>query len=172
METLRIVVTCLLAAVLYGVVHDQVTARVCIEYFTIGHPPLIPTESPTLLGLAWGVVATWWVGLPLGLMLAASARLGTRRKLTARQLWPAIARLLISMAGIATVAGICGYVLARSGLVSLTGSLAERVPLMAHERFLGDAWAHTASYASGLVGGIVVTVTTFRTRRLMLESAT
>ena len=46
------------AAVVYGVVHDQVTVRVCIEYFTIGHPPVLGIESPTLLGLYWGVVAT------------------------------------------------------------------------------------------------------------------
>ena len=63
MAPLRIIGLCISAAVLYGVAHDQVTARVCVEYFTIGHPRIIATESPTVLGLAWGVIATWWVGL-------------------------------------------------------------------------------------------------------------
>jgi len=50
--------------VAYGLVHDQVTVRVSLEYFTIGHPQLITTSSPTLLALFWGAAATWWVGLP------------------------------------------------------------------------------------------------------------
>ncbi|HEU4754510.1 MAG TPA: hypothetical protein VFU47_15485, partial [Armatimonadota bacterium] len=66
--------------------HDQVTVRVCVEYFTVAHPPLITTDSPTLLALAWGVVATWWVGLALGVMLGLAARLGGWPRLVAREL--------------------------------------------------------------------------------------
>ena len=79
MEGVAIVLLAIVSAVVYGVVHDQVTARVCIEYFTIGHPPIFPTESPTLLGLGWGVVATWWAGLLLGVPLALAARPGDTR---------------------------------------------------------------------------------------------
>ena len=78
MPAIRIVGLAILAAVVYGIALDQVTARVCIEYFTIGHPPIFPTESPTLLALGWGVVATWWVGLLLGVPLAIAARSGAR----------------------------------------------------------------------------------------------
>ena len=67
MESLKIVLLCILSAILYGILQDQVTARVCVEYFTIGHPPVFNTESPTLLALGWGVIATWWVGLLLGI---------------------------------------------------------------------------------------------------------
>jgi hypothetical protein len=63
MSSLRIILLCILAAVVYGILHDQVTARVCVEYFTVGHPPIFHTESPTLLAIVWGFVATWWVGL-------------------------------------------------------------------------------------------------------------
>jgi hypothetical protein len=65
-----IILLCIVAAVIYGVVHDQITARICVEYFTIGHPPVFGTDDPTLLGLGWGVIATWWVGLILGFPLA------------------------------------------------------------------------------------------------------
>src|SRR5437762_268271 len=112
MEFLKIVGLGILAAVSYGIIHDQITARVCVEYFTIGHPPLIPSTSPTLLALAWGVVATWWVGLPLGFTLASAARLGHRPKLLAAQLTPLILRLLATMAAVALFAGIVGYILA------------------------------------------------------------
>jgi hypothetical protein len=163
-DFLRIVGLGVLAAVSYGIVHDQVTARVCVEYFTIGHPPLIDSTSPTLLGLAWGVAATWWVGLPLGLVLATAARLGRPPKLAAAQVRPLILRLLAVMAVCALVAGLAGYVLARRGDIALVGGWAAMIPQDAHSRFLADAWAHNASYLSGIVGGLVVAVLAYRRR--------
>ena len=65
MQFVGIVLFSIAAAVFYGIAHDQVTVRVCLEYFTIGHPPVFKTTSPALLALGWGVLATWWVGLPL-----------------------------------------------------------------------------------------------------------
>lgn len=62
MEFLKIVALCISASVLYGIVHDQITARICVEYFTVFHPPVFATTSPTLLGFGWGVIATWWAG--------------------------------------------------------------------------------------------------------------
>jgi hypothetical protein len=56
-QTLAIVAICIGSAVVYGILHDLVTARVCVEYFTIGQVPFFGT-SPTILGLGWGIVAT------------------------------------------------------------------------------------------------------------------
>src|SRR3954447_21182280 len=83
MQSALIVLLSIASAVAYGILHDQVTARLCVEYFTIGHPPVFPTESPTLLALGWGTIATWWCGLILGVPLALIARAGSRPKLTA-----------------------------------------------------------------------------------------
>src|SRR5258705_9772894 len=113
MEFLRIVGLGLGAAIGYGIVHDQITARICVEYFTVGHPPLISSTSPTLLALAWGVAATWWVGLPLGLGLAVAARAGTRPKVGAAAVAPSVLVLLGIMASCALMAGLTGYLLAR-----------------------------------------------------------
>lgn len=158
MEAAKIVLLGLAAAVGYGVLHDQVTVRVCLEYFTIGHPRVFDTESPTLLALGWGVIATWWVGLPLGLLLAAFARLGPEPKLTARELLPSVGVLLAVMGALALLAGIAGYVAAVQGKVRLVGSLAAEVPRDRHAVFLADLWAHSASYASGALGGLVLGV--------------
>jgi hypothetical protein len=49
LESLKIILLCIEAAIVYGILHDQVTARVCVEYFTIGHPPIFHTDDPTLL---------------------------------------------------------------------------------------------------------------------------
>ncbi len=74
----------ILAAVLYGVVHDQITARVCVEYFTIAQPTLVASTSPTVLGLVWGVVAAWWPGATAGLAISCAAREGPWPKLSWR----------------------------------------------------------------------------------------
>src|SRR5262245_61211379 len=94
MQIVAIIGFCIGPAVFYGVVHDQVTARVCVEYFTIGHALIFPTKSPTLLGLGWGVIATWWAGLLLGIPLALAARAGGRPKRTPRSLVRPVAILL------------------------------------------------------------------------------
>lgn len=68
----------LAAAVVYGVVHDQITVRISPEYLMDWHPEIVPSQDPTVVALAWGVVATWWFGLILGAVLSAAATLGKR----------------------------------------------------------------------------------------------
>ena len=80
MEAFKIAVTCIIAAVLYGIIHDQFTARICIEYFTIFHPPILHTQSPTLLAIGWGILATWWVGVFFAVPMILSAPSGTPRR--------------------------------------------------------------------------------------------
>lgn len=165
MQTLLIIILCVASAVAYGIVHDQITVRICVEYFTIGHPPVFATDSPTLLALGWGVIATWWVGLILGVPLAVAARVGGRPKRTARSLMKPVVRLLVIMACCALIAGLMGFVLARNGVVTLLEPLASRVPDEKHVRFIADLWTHLASYIVGFVGGIVLIVKTWRSRR-------
>jgi hypothetical protein len=53
-EFVAIVLISVGMAVAYGIVHDQITARVCVEYFTIEHEPLsclseqchVPSSAP------------------------------------------------------------------------------------------------------------------------------
>ena len=165
MGVIRIVILCVVAAVGYGLVQDQVTARVCVEYFTIGHPPVFATESPTLLALGWGVIATWWVGLLLGVPLSLAARVGKRPTRDARDLVKPVLVLLAVIASAALVAGIVGYVLARTGAIFLLQPLADQVPADRHALFLADGAAHNVAYAAGFIGGIVLTIRTWRRRR-------
>ncbi len=164
MQALAIITLSVLAAVVYGILHDQVTARICLEYFTIGHPRLIDSESPTVLGLFWGVVATWWVGLPLGVGLAICARYGKRPKLAVSDLLQPVRRLLIGMFVVATLGGIVGFLTARAGLFQLVEPLASRVPADRHVAFLTCGWAHSASYLAGMVGGVALWAKTWRRR--------
>lgn len=167
MEALRIIGLCVLASVVYGIAHDQVTARVCVEYFTIGHPRVFDTESPTLLALGWGVIASWWVGLLLGAPLAFAAIRGPRPRRSARSLVRPVSKLLVCMAGTALVAGVIGFALANAGLVFLVEPLASRVPGDRHVVFIADLWAHWASYLTGFVGGIVLINRVWRSRKAL-----
>jgi hypothetical protein len=153
-----IILLCIVAAVIYGVVHDQITARICVEYFTIGHPPVFGTDDPTLLGLGWGVIATWWVGLILGGLLALSSRVGSWPKVSASQLVRPLVIMLAVVGILALLSGIAGHVAATRRWVWLVEPMASRVPAERHIAFLTNLWAHLASYIGGFVGGIVLCV--------------
>ena len=165
MKSAEIVSLCVGSAILYGIVHDQITARICVEYFTIGHPPMFGTVDPTLLGIGWGIIATWWVGFLLGIPLSFAARFGPRPKRDARSMIRPILGLLAVMAGSAVISGIIGYVCAKSGGVRLVESFFPAVPIDRRVGFLVDLWAHNASYFGGFVGGLVVIVRIGRSRR-------
>ena len=167
MEWLKIIFLCIVAAIVYGILHDQVTARVCVEYFTIGHPPIFHTEDPTLLAFGWGVIATWWMGLILSIPAVLAARVGSWPKFDAAHLVRPVGVLLIVMACASLLAGIAGYFMAQAGVVWLVGSLASRVPAAKHVAFLADLSAHLAAYGVGFFGGLVLSVwVLFRRRRL------
>ena len=164
MQSLGIIFLAVMAAIAYGIVHDQVTARICVEYFTIGHPRLIDSDSPTVLALFWGVVATWWVGLPLGLGLAVAARAGRRPKLEARHLLIPVVKLLGWMLAVAAIFGAIGFTTSKAGIFHLVEPLASRVPADKHTAFLIDGWAHSGSYLAGIAGGIALCVFTWKRR--------
>jgi hypothetical protein len=165
MESLKIVMFAIAAGILYGIAHDQITARVCIEYFTVFHPPLVPTDSPTLLGLAWGIVATWWAGAILGLALAFAARAGSSPKFAARDAFSLIIRLLPVMAASAAVFGIAGFVFATKKIISPPWWVQSHLATSRFPNFMADWWAHNASYGSAFLGGAILCVIAYRRRR-------
>jgi len=164
MESLKIILLSIAAAIFYGIVHDQITARICVEYFTIGHQPIFGTDDPTLLGIGWGILATWWVGFLLGIPLAVVARAGKLPKLSAGSLAKPIVVLMLASACGAVLAGLLGWLLASRGIVQLVEPLASAVPADKHVAFLIDGFAHTASYGFGFLGGLVVMALIWRSR--------
>jgi hypothetical protein len=165
MQFLAIVGLCVLAAVTYGILHDQVTARVCVEYFTVGHPPIFGTEDPTLLGIGWGILATWWVGVMLGVPLAVIARFGKWPKISASDLVVPLFILMAVSAICALIAGLVGASLASARIIWLVEPMASAVPKEKHVAFLTDLWAHNTSYLSGFIGGGVVMLRTWLLRK-------
>jgi hypothetical protein len=155
-EMLKIIGTFTVAAVAFGLVHDQVTVRVCIEYFAVAHETIVPWTSPTALGLVWGVVATWWAGAVAGIVVALAAREGPWPRLTWRHFVRQALWLAAAMGLSALVAGVLGYLLTARGLVAIVEDYADLIAPERHARFMADVFAHYASYAVGLLGGATI----------------
>jgi len=166
MQSVAIIVMSVLTCVSYGIIHDQITARICVEYFTIGHQPIsdFAIDDPTILGLIWGVIATWWVGVLLGVPLAFVSRFGPGPKRTVSFLVPRMMKLALLAFILAILSGLVGYVAASLGWIHLTGRMAVEVPPEKHVAFLVDLWAHNASYATGFLGGLDLCVNVWRQR--------
>ncbi len=141
-------------AIAYGIVHDQFTTRICIEYFTIAHPKIIESTSPTALAFAWGVAATWWVGAIMGALLACCARSGPEPRLSARHLLRPMLVFVGLTAGAASTAGIGTYLLAAADVVRLGGEWAQVLPPTIHDRFLTAWLMHNTSYSVAALGGL------------------
>lgn len=168
MAYLRILLVSVVAAILYGEIHDQITAHVCVEYFTIGHPRIIASEDPTILALVWGVVATWWAGVIIGIPVAVAARLGPWPKFGVRELVPGIVILLIVMGICATGAGLFAARKSDHILTREAPELAAAIAPERHHLFMADWAAHSTSYAVGFVSGITLAVIT-AVRRTRLD---
>ena len=171
MKTLSIITVSILAAIAYGILHDQITARICVEYFTIGHEDILHTKDPTLLGFFWGVVATWWVGLFLGIPLAFAALFGTRPKRTASSLIKPILILMGIVGLLAALSGFVGYLAASIEVVRLDPDLYKAVPIRQHIPFLTDLWIHLGSYFFGSLGGLILCIKVWLSRKKKAEAS-
>jgi hypothetical protein len=174
-ECVAIVGASIGAACLYGIANDQVTARICPEYFSEGFHKrmrdnwdglvlgnarqiLENTKSPTIVASIWGPIASWWVGARLAIPIALAARVGSWPKLGVKDLIKPLA-VSCSITGMsALIAGAIGYY--KAGDSSFNGlsfrsnfwDIMEGVPAEAERAFIADAFAHQAAYG---VGGIV-----------------
>ncbi|HEY3451969.1 MAG TPA: hypothetical protein VGK67_36760 [Myxococcales bacterium] len=168
-QALKIILLGLGAAVGYGILQDNVTARIAPSYFNVAHPDLgypaiFHHASPTVLAFAWGVVATWWVGFPLGILMALCARAGGWPKLEARALLKPVGKLL----GVMIVGAFLGGLLAWGLGISYYAPAG--IPLDQKEGWGIDFGAHLAAYFVGPAGGLVLCVLTLLRRRRLSRS--
>jgi hypothetical protein len=161
-EGVKIVGLCVVAAIVYGVLHDLVTANLCVEYFSVFHPPIFHTDSPWLLALGWGFVATWWMGLFLGPIIAGASRGGILPKLGWRDLVKPLSAVLGCSYVSAFIAGFFGY------------RYVQRIPEWVYENvdrmqgihfppekerlFTADLYAHNASYIVTTISALVLCI--------------
>jgi hypothetical protein len=164
-KSAKIILLSIFAACTYGVLHDQITVRLCLEYFTVAHPPLFRTGSPTQLALCWGVAATAGIGAIFGVLLALiSQSAAGAPPYSISRLVRSILVLLGVMGASACSAGVLGYELSRTGFISLPGGLAAIIPRRQYDSFMAVWFAHGASYLAGLSGGALLCFWVWRAR--------
>lgn len=156
----------ILAAGLFGAVHNQVSYSVGPEYFTVFKfrqfgisPDLGDRAGAALVG--WR--ASWWMGLVVGLVpLGAGAVLvpGTRRYLRAGV--RAIGLVVLSTA-VASALGLA------FGVLTVDAVTVRQLPVPAGVTdpvgFIRAGVMHDASYLGGLLGIVIALLSIIRARR-------
>lgn len=166
-EAAKIVLLAIMASIIYGVIHDQFTARTYLPYFNDWPPHAMYFQhpNPTVVGLYWGVVATWWVGLILGIVLAWVSTSGTGNWWS----WRMLIKPLFVLVGVTGyLAGACGFIGFYTRWVhpSVAGPAvpADEVRDINMEMFTIVYSSHIGSYAFGTIGGLVVAFYVWRKR--------
>lgn len=152
----------LLAAITYGIIHDEVTSHLCVEYFTVAHPLLFHTDSPALLGLCWGVFATAGIGAVMGVLLAEVSQSVGPPSYPVTRVLRLVLRLLAVMASAATLAGIAGFELSSRSILTVPQSFS--IAPAHRDRFMAVWFAHGASYLTGIGGGALLILQVWRRR--------
>jgi hypothetical protein len=167
------------AAVLYGIVNDQVTVSLAPEYFSLFKRRQF---APLLQGLGWadaplrlqavaiGAAATWWFGLLLGMAVSLVGTVGRRPRLTSRQFLKAVASVILIAAGASLLFGAVAF-LAEPALRDLSQeeqTIYEGMfgAIRNWRGFFAVGWWHTGAYLGGLVGTILVCAWVRRWRRV------
>lgn len=169
-EMIKIVGLCVASSMVYGIVHDQITARIYLPYFTVYHPHIVDSTDPTVIALVWGVIATWWVGLVLSIPLSFTAVLGDQPVVPFRRSVKAVAVLLLAMAVCAATVGLTSY---------YTGSMIPEWAARTPDKFGGPHGlrlfsavlaTHQTSYGVGAVGALGLCVWASIVRQKLAEN--
>jgi len=143
----QIVVECILIACALGIAIDLVTAHVAVEYFTVYHPPMVESESPLVMALVWGVVASWWFGA-IGGGILAFVNLRRAVPLAPKAVRPMMVRACVAIWLVMMLVLVTAY-----GLIALLPPDQRRASFEADRRLMSVSLAHMTEY---VLGGIAV----------------
>ena len=163
-------------AAVYGALHDQISFTVAPEYFTLFKFRQFALsgvgEMPPRLGVAVvGILATWWVGLFAGVLIAGAGLF--------HRTAPAMVRSTLRAYGVlAVVAFAAGLVGLAYGWVIAGGAAAPHFAewwrpegLTAPRRFFAVGSMHNASYLGGAVGVLIAVTYQVRAARRATRAA-
>lgn len=151
-------------SIAYGIVHDMVTAHVWVEYFTIHHVKVVESESPVVMALVWGVIATWWMGAFAGTILWAFSTLGAMPELPLARLRQIMLR---GMGGL-LLSAMLVLMVAYLGL-GFVGQGHDIEDLETKQRALAVAFTHTYSYSAGTLLVLAMGARALRLRLRLLK---
>jgi len=153
---ISIVVCTIAAAVCFGILHDQVTYSISPEYYTkfkfiqfgLADDNMKIQMSERAAALIVGIMATWWMGLLIGLFYAGILLFFKIK----HGIWKIYFRTIALTFGIAILSGVTGYLYGKYHLLEtevdwyLPESLADR------NSFICVGSIHNFSYIGGVIG--------------------
>jgi hypothetical protein len=159
---LKLILGCVALACALGWAVDLVTAHVAPSYFSEHHPKVIDSDEPLLLALAWGFMATWWLGLITGILLAWLSRRRTEPLPTFTILrW--VARACVAIWGVMMLTLVAIY-----GIASVVPREKRSAHFESDRRLMAVAVAHMGEYA---IAGLAVIFIALKMRRSKLPVA-
>ena len=156
MQWLQLFSIGLLTTVTYGVINNQVTARICIEFFDL-FPLRIANDSPTAIATAYGIWSTWWLGVFFGGLMATVGRVGRLPKIAPATIARPVGLVLSGVATTAAVFGVAGYFLYSSTpWNTLPQDIRAAIPPDKVWAFFVVNSAHSGAYVSGVAGALIL----------------
>ena len=152
------------ASIAYGVVHDQISVRISPPYLMDWHPKIVESRDPTIVALAWGVVATGWFGLILGAVLALAATVGKRPTVS----WRAVVRATGFVFAITAFSALAALAITRGFSLEMPdvfGPVYTELPHAQRLAFTQTAAMHETSYDAAAVATLVAALWIGRGRR-------
>lgn len=155
---------------LYGILHDQLTYTISPEYYTkfkfyqlglmdLGNEAIFPT--PRLQVSAVGIMATWWMGLPIGLILGL---VGLIHK-DSKQMFLATIKAIIVTVVIAFATGLIGLAYGKVYLAETGVNWWLPDNLIDTKNFIAVGSMHNFSYLGGLTGLIAGSIYSIRQKQ-------
>ena len=161
-----------LAAGLFGIVHDQISYSVSNEYFTkfkfIQFRLLDPGVPERIRAAEVGFLASWWMGIPLGILCGSAGFIQRSSTLMSRALAQtliivAIFTMLVALAGLA-------YGWEQTATIDLNNYRGWFIPRDVKEirRFLCAGYMHNSAYLGGVLSIVIAWLfhLTFRARHV------
>ena len=164
---------CVFAAMIYGIVNDQITSAISWEYFYYGkelEKILGPDVPPDCAAMRWqaakiGAMATWSAGLFIGVALLMANNPSARRKRLSYHELLCLLPLVFSITVVfAVLLGFAGWN-GKLNWMSRDFLLMFETNSFRPQHFLATYGVHLGGYVGGLVGTIVAVVWIIKRRR-------
>ena len=159
---------------IYGILHDQITYTISPEYYTkfkfyqfglmdIGNEAIFP--NPRIEVSAVGFLATWWMGLPIGIILSL---VGLTIK-DNNQMFRVVMRAVLLTVIVAFFTGLIGLIYGKFVLADTGVDWSFPDNLIDKKNFIAVGSMHNFSYLGGLTGLIAGIIYIIRQRKLNVK---
>lgn len=157
---------------LYGVLHDQLTYAISPEYYAkfkfiqfelIEEGQAVNPENARLLVVAVGFLATWWMGIPIGVILSLVGLMHNGWKRMLKTTIKAFGVTMIVAFAVGLLGLAYGYFYLSHFPIELFRRKGWFIPehLIDHEHFIMVGSMHNFSYIgglAGLIGGVLYSI--------------